>query len=131
MISKGAPQSRHETVLLVEDNDSVRLLVRQVLQSAGYTVLEATNGQEAIGIAGRHAGAIPIVITDVVMPGMHGPDLVDQLLPNCPEMRVLFLSGYTENASRLKGARGPGTSFLGKPFLPSEILAAVCELLDR
>jgi CheY-like chemotaxis protein len=105
-----------ETVLLVEDEESVRQLVRETLEAKGYKVLEAEHGEAALAMASGHHGPIDILITDVVMPGMSGRELAKQLCASDPEMKVLFLSGYTEDAIVHQGVLEPGTAFLQKPF---------------
>src|ERR1019366_3017128 len=105
-----------ETVLLVEDEESVRELVRLTLASRGYKVLEAENGEGGLRIAETCKEPIAILITDVVMPGIGGRELAKKLLALRPGISVLYLSGYTEDAVITHGALGPGTAFLQKPF---------------
>jgi len=105
-----------ETVLLVEDEESVRQLVRETLQSKGYKVLEAENGEAALRIASAHLGSIDMLITDVVMPGMSGRELSKKLDEARPKTKVLYLSGYTEDAIMQQGVFEAGTAFLQKPF---------------
>jgi two-component system cell cycle sensor histidine kinase/response regulator CckA len=105
-----------ETVLLVEDEESVRQLVRETLEVKGYKVLEAEHGEAALEVASDYHGPIDMLITDVVMPGMSGRELAKQLCASDPEIKVLFLSGYTEDAIVHQGALEPGTAFLQKPF---------------
>jgi PAS domain S-box-containing protein len=117
-----------ETVLLVEDDVEVRRIIERTLRSAGYTVLSAANGNEAIGIAQDHEG-IALVITDVVMPEMSGPQMVEKLRAGRPEFRVLFISGYTENAIVHQGVVNEGVELLEKPFLPDDLLRRLRVLL--
>jgi len=105
-----------ETVLLVEDEESVRQLVRETLQAKGYKVLEAENGEAALRIAGGHQGSIDMLITDVVMPGMSGRELSKRLCQARSKTKVLYLSGYTEDAIMHQGVFETGTAFLQKPF---------------
>src|SRR5271165_1743311 len=105
-----------ETVLLVEDEDSVRQLVRETLESRGYRVLEAANGQAAITVAANHPDQIHLVITDVVMPGLNGHELVQQLLPARPAIKILYLSGYAQDAFSTPPAAEAQKTFLQKPF---------------
>ncbi|HET7442921.1 MAG TPA: PAS domain S-box protein [Terriglobales bacterium] len=105
-----------ETVLLVEDEESVRQLVRETLVSKGYTVIEAENGEAGLRIAENHQGPIHMVITDVVMPGMSGRELAKRLTQVRPHTKVLYLSGYTEDAIVHQGVLDTGTAFLQKPF---------------
>ncbi len=119
-----------ETILLVEDEDGVRDLAHEVLESCGYTILEAGLPTEAILLAERHAGLIHLLITDVVMPRMSGPRLATTLAPVRPEMRVLYISGYTDNAIVHHGVLEPGTVFVQKPFTPATLARKVREILD-
>jgi two-component system cell cycle sensor histidine kinase/response regulator CckA len=105
-----------ETVLLVEDEESVRQLVRETLEAKGYKVLEADSGEAALRLASHHAGPIHMLVTDVVMPGMSGRELSTQLCASHPQTKVLYLSGYTEDAIVHEGVLEPGTAFLQKPF---------------
>jgi PAS domain S-box-containing protein len=120
----------HETLLLVEDEESVRKLAAHCLRNQGYTVLEAQNGAEALALCREHAAPIHLLVTDVVMPGMGGRDLADQLATLRPDVRVLFVSGYTGNAIVHHGILDPGTFLLSKPFRPVELAQKVREVLD-
>jgi PAS domain S-box-containing protein len=119
-----------ETVLLVEDEDGVRALGKAVLQSGGYKVLEARNGQEAIRVAQEHAGPIHILVTDMVMPRMSGRQLVDLLAPMRPKMGILFVSGYTDEVVLRHDLLGAGVAFLEKPFTPISLARKIREVLD-
>jgi signal transduction histidine kinase/ActR/RegA family two-component response regulator len=118
-----------ETVLLVEDEESVRELVRITLTSRGYRVLEAENGECGLRVAESCKGHIDILITDVVMPGIGGRELAKTLLALRPGISVLFLSGYTEDAVITQGAPGPATAFLQKPFTLQSLARKVREIL--
>jgi CheY-like chemotaxis protein len=118
-----------ETVLLVEDEDSVRELVRDTLASKGYRVLEAQNGQGGLAAAAMYDGKIDLVLTDVVMPGMGGRELVQQLLPLRPGIKVLYLSGYTEDAIVNEGTIESGKFFLQKPFTLQNLTRKVRDVL--
>ena len=118
-----------ETVLLVEDEESVRELVRVTLASRGYKVLEAENGECGLRIADDFKERIDILITDVVMPGMGGRELAKRLLSLRPGINVLYLSGYTEDAVVTQGTLGPGTAFLQKPFTLQNLAKKVREVL--
>jgi len=118
-----------ETVLLVEDEDSVRQLVRETLESRGYRVLEAANGQDALALAAAHADPIHLVITDVVMPGLSGHELVQQLLPARPSVKVLYLSGYAQDAFATTAAAEAQKTFLQKPFTLQSLARKVREIL--
>jgi two-component system cell cycle sensor histidine kinase/response regulator CckA len=118
-----------ETVLLVEDEESVRQLVRETLISKGYRVIEAEHGEAGLAAAAKHEGKIDLVITDVVMPGMGGRELVKQLTQTRPETHVLYLSGYTEDAIVSEGTIESGTAFLQKPFTLQNLSRKVREVL--
>jgi PAS domain S-box-containing protein len=119
-----------ETVLLVEDEDAVRTLSRLVLQSSGYTVLEARDGQEAVWVAQQHQGPIHILVTDLVMPRMSGRQLADLLTQARPHVRTLFMSGYTDEAVLRHGVLEASVAFLQKPFSPIGLARRVREVLD-
>jgi PAS domain S-box-containing protein len=119
-----------ETILVVEDQSSVRDLVWDVLASSGYKVLSAADGQEALALAQRHAGRIHAVLTDVVMPGMNGFDLVEGLKQVRPEIQALFMSGYAEDAIAPRGVLAPEIAYIAKPFTPESLLAWIRKSLD-
>ncbi len=119
-----------ETILLVEDEPSVRSLVRSVLQSNGYTVLEASRGDEAVEISQRHSEPIHLLVTDVVMLGMSGRELAERLEAIHPEAKVLFMSGYTDDAILRHGVLKAGTAFLQKPFTPEALAVKVRNTLN-
>jgi PAS domain S-box-containing protein len=120
----------NETVLLVEDEPAVRVLVRDTLRLFGYKVLEARHGFEAQLIAGQHAGQIELLITDVVMPQMSGRELAEGFAGEYAGMRVLYMSGYTESAVIHHGVLNPGTAFLQKPFTPETLARKIRDILD-
>src|SRR6266567_3711719 len=120
----------HETVLLVEDAAPVRTLARRSLEACGYTVLDAADGPSAIELSARHAGAIAVLVTDVVMPGMSGRELAERLAPTRPEMKVLYTSGYTDDAMVRQGVLSAGVAFLQKPFVPDTLARKVRDVLD-
>jgi PAS domain S-box-containing protein len=119
-----------ETVLVVEDEQPVRSLVRGILGSKGYTVLEASSGEEALRVCKRHRQPIHLLITDVVMPQMGGRELARRLTRLCPGMKVLYTSGYTDDTVVRHGKLGPGQLFLQKPFTPEALAGRVREALD-
>ena len=119
-----------ETVLVVEDQEPVRRLTRKVLETHGYAVLAAADGPEALQLAERHPGAIHILVTDVVMPGMSGREVGRRLAAQRPDMRVLYLSGYADDSIVRHGVLEPGLAFLQKPFTPEILTRRVRELLD-
>ena len=119
----GATAGGTETILLVEDEESVRQLVRDTLEAKGYKVVEAENGEAGLAAAARHMGNIDLIITDVVMPGLGGREMVERLSVTRREAKVLFLSGYTEDAILSEGSIKSGTAFLQKPFTLTESVA--------
>jgi CheY-like chemotaxis protein len=118
-----------ETILLVEDEESVRQLVRDTLVAKGYQVLEAEGGEAGLELSAAHTGKIDLVITDVVMPGIGGRELVKQLSNSRPDTKVLYLSGYTEDAIVSDGSIESGTAFLQKPFSLQHLSRKVREVL--
>ncbi len=120
----------HETVLLVEDATPVRTLARRALEARGYTVLDAADGPSAIELSRRHSGVIDALVTDVVMPGMSGRELAERLAPTRPEMKVLYTSGYTDDAMVRQGVLSAGVAFLQKPFVPDTLARKVRDVLD-
>jgi PAS domain S-box-containing protein len=119
-----------ETILLVEDAAPLRGLTRRLLEDCGYTVLDSGDPAEAIRIAGQHKGPLPLMITDVVMPGFSGPVLAERLAAARPETRVLYTSGYADDAVVQHGVFGPDCAFLEKPFTRDALVRKVRELLD-
>jgi CheY-like chemotaxis protein len=119
-----------ETILLAEDEEGVRRLVRTVLESYGYQVVEAQNGREALAVSLRHLGTIHLLVTDVVMPMMSGRDLAHRLLQQRPNLRVLYMSGYTEEAIIRHGVAAAGTALVQKPFSPTALARKIREVLD-
>jgi len=120
-----------ETVLVAEDEEWVRTLVRKCLEKQGYMVLEAENGMHALHIHARYKGQIHLLLTDVVMPKMNGLELAEQLAEERPEIRVLFMSGYTDHAALRHGRLQPGGSFIQKPFTVRDLALRVRDELDR
>jgi len=119
-----------ERVLLVEDEDDVRAVARESLARYGYTVLEARDGEEALRIAGAESGHIDVMVTDVVMPGMNGRELAQRLLAIRPGTRVLYVSGYTDDALSQHGILDQELAFLAKPFAPETLARSVRQVLD-
>ena len=120
----------NETILLVEDEETVRRFASQALEVQGYTVLKAANGREALGILSRQAAQVSLVVTDVVMPDMGGQVLADQLRDLHPDLPILFISGYTESSVIHRGLMDRRGSFLQKPFGPSDLARSVRDSLD-
>ena len=119
-----------ETLLLVEDNDAIREISARALRRRGYTVNEARNAEEAIDWALKATRRADILITDVVMPGLSGPNLAARLMQQNPKLRVLYMSGYSEDATEVHGTFWGGVPLLQKPFTPSQLAERVREALD-
>ena len=120
-----------ETILLVEDEDSVRRLARRILHHRGYRVLESRDGKEALELATHHPGKIDLVLTDVIMPEMSGRGLVERLRAVRPTAAVVYMSGYTADDVVRRGLFEPGSKFVQKPFIPDELLNVIREMLDE
>src|SRR5262249_36200646 len=116
---------------LAEDDDSVRKLARFVIEGQGYQVLEARCGSEALELSDQHQGQIHLLVTDVIMPRMSGPQLAEHLVKKRPETKALFLSGYTGEAMAHRGILDEGVAFLQKPFAPDALARKIREVLDR
>jgi CheY-like chemotaxis protein len=129
-VARSTDLSGTETVLLVEDEEAVRQLAQEVLQSKGYRVLGASNGNEAVKVAGQHVGVIELMVTDVVMPLLGGRELAEKLFVTRPEMRVLYMSGYTDDAIMQHGVLDGSAAFLEKPFAPDALALKVREVLS-
>jgi CheY-like chemotaxis protein len=119
-----------ETILVVEDEDAVRAVVRRMLERSGYTVREAADGAEALALLEASTENFDLVLTDVVMPALHGRALVEQLTARQPRLRVLYMSGYTDDDILRRGLMQPSTALLQKPFTPDALARAVREALD-
>ncbi len=119
-----------ETILVVEDDADVRDLARRVLQRQGYTLLEAGDGEEALRLAARHPGSVHLLLTDVVMPGMSGVALAEDLAQTQPDLKVLFMSGYLDDAVAHHGVLEDSVAFLRKPFTPKTLARKVRAVLD-
>ena len=119
-----------ETLLLVEDEEDVRGLARDVLVESGYTVLEAATAEDAVRICEDHESPISLLLSDVVMPKVSGPQLAQRLVDLRPELRVLYMSGYTDEAIVHHGVLEPGTAFIEKPFTPEGLSGKVRDVLD-
>ncbi len=131
--AQGTPLPRGtETVLVVEDDASVRHLARDVLESLGYEVLRASNGQHGLEVARDHRGStIRLVVTDVIMPVMGGKLMVEWLKASYPDLKIIFTSGYSEDAIQHHGVLEPGSEFMAKPYAPATLARKVREMLDR
>lgn len=124
-----APDRPAGTILLAEDEYAVRALCSRVLSGAGFLVLEAADGAQAVALARSHAGPIDLLVTDVVMPNISGREAADAILALRPETRVLYMSGYTEDDIVRHGVLRGLVAFLPKPFPPAVLLARVRDVL--
>jgi CheY-like chemotaxis protein len=129
-LKHGKPTGR-ETILLVDDEKSLRKLGKRVLTEAGYHVLEASDGAMALRIAAEQVGEIDLILTDVEMPTLGGRGMVDELHELSPGLRVLFMSGYTDNDILRRGIQKSETDFLQKPFTAEALRAAVRAVLNK
>jgi two-component system cell cycle sensor histidine kinase/response regulator CckA len=119
-----------ETILLVEDDDQVRAIVRSVLRRAGYTVLDARNGSDAMLLCEQQKGPIHLLLTDIVMPLMSGKQLAERMVGMRPETRILYMSGYADNTIIEHGVVEPSAAFLSKPIVPESLLRKLRQVLD-
>jgi hypothetical protein len=120
-----------ETILFVEDHAAVRAIGVRILEEQGYRVLPASGGAEALGIAEAHVGLIHLLVSDIVMPHMSGTELGQRLREHRPEIRLLFTSGYAQNAIAAHDVLAPNVAFLPKPYVAESLLGKVREVLDR
>jgi two-component system cell cycle sensor histidine kinase/response regulator CckA len=120
-----------ENILVVEDEEGVRDLAKRILQSAGYAVLTAADGNQALEICEQNPQSVRLMLTDVIMPQMSGKQLADRAVQLCPKLRVLFMSGYTDDAIVHHGVLDPGTAFIGKPFNAADLTRMVRKVLDE
>ncbi|HKC11225.1 MAG TPA: PAS domain S-box protein [Vicinamibacteria bacterium] len=130
-VPEAGPQRGSEAILLVEDEESLRSIVREILEASGYTVMEARHAGHALEIAEEHRTPIHLLMTDVVMPGMSGSELAVRLAASHAETRVLYMSGYTDDAVVLHGVLAADVAFLQKPFTAEALAKKVREVLDR
>ena len=119
-----------EIILLVEDEDQIRNLAVTALNSRGYTVLEAPDGETGLDVSRHHAGSIDLVLTDVIMPRMNGREMVDRIIQERGALKTLFMSGYTETAIVRQGVLEPGVELLHKPFSIADLVARVRDVLN-
>ena len=127
---EAVPTGGSETVLIVEDESAVRRLAERILRKGGYEVLAAANGGEALLLCEQHGTGVDMLLTDVVMPRMSGRELAGRLVEHCPELKVLYMSGYTDNAIVHHGVLDEGMSFISKPFSAAELAFKVRQILD-
>jgi PAS domain S-box-containing protein len=129
-VALGSAPRGHETVLLVEDSAAVRKVTAEILQRCGYTVLVAPDSRVALELAARHGSPVHLLLTDVVMPGLSGRTLAEMLTAEFPGMRVLYMSGYADDAVVRHGVLNAGEAYLQKPFTPGALAVKVREVLD-
>jgi CheY-like chemotaxis protein len=130
-ISPYTSTSGETTILLVEDDELVRDLVREALELGGYRVLSAGGGAEALDKSRSYRGEIDLILTDVVMPWMNGPEVVDELVAERPEIRVLYMSAFADRMLLRSGILPPDSAFITKPFSPASLYRAVNDILAR
>ncbi len=124
----GVPAPRPTVILVVDDDASVLFASRRILAKFGYTVLEAPGGEEALQVVREHASKIDVVLTDMRMPGMDGSALVSRLVNMLPEVRIIYMSGYTDGL-REQELKAPGRAFLAKPFTVGQLTDALARVL--
>jgi hypothetical protein len=129
--AQGPPRSGGEVILVVEDDDQVRTVVSKGLPRLGYEVLVVRNAEEALAMVDKHPGRIDLLLTDVVMPGLSGPQLAERLTARRPEVRVVFMSGYPEAQDPALGFALDGRSYLQKPFALAELAEKIRQALDE
>ncbi len=117
-------------MLVCDDDDGVRTMLASVLNLRGYRILTARNGRHALEVAEAYGGKIHLLLTDLAMPGMGGLEVATVLRERDPELRVLYISGYTEDAELVSMSLGPRTYFVAKPFVPGDLTRAVSSILE-
>jgi two-component system, cell cycle sensor histidine kinase and response regulator CckA len=125
---RAQPPRGPETILVVEDDDEVRAVMQEILQDAGYTVLAARSGDDALVLLASHTGAIHLLLTDVILPGLSGEMLANRIKERRPHMKVLFMSGYTDEIVRARVSTE--SPLLEKPFTSEELVTKVRDVLD-
>jgi two-component system, cell cycle sensor histidine kinase and response regulator CckA len=129
--TSAASRPATETVLVVENESAIRTLVQMALERHGYRVLAAGSGADALEISNGHQGRIDLLITDVVIPDMNGPEIARQLAVSRPNLSTLFMSGYMDDSLTDHGLRAGHVDFIQKPFSPRVLAERVREILDR
>lgn len=129
--SESEAEPAQPTVLLVEDEVQVRQLVERLLDRQGFSILTAADGAEAVAVSGHHQGPIDLLLTDVVMPHMGGPEAAELIQLQRPAIRVIYMSGYSEEMFRLQGETVVEAAFLGKPFTPDDLRRTIRQVLAQ
>jgi len=124
------PPQRPVTILIVEDNENLRNLLQRTLEGVGFSVLSAADGAVALDLCQQHDGAIDVMVSDIVMPRLNGLQLAEQVRAARPEMKFLFITGFADEFPELRGLIKGGATILEKPFLPSELLLGVEDMLN-
>jgi CheY-like chemotaxis protein len=123
--------AQRETILVVDDEAGIRTLIAKILRREGYSVLEAGTATEAAAIAAKHGSAIQLLVTDVMLPDRNGRQLAEKLVQSLPKLKVMYISGFTDDESVRAGAFPPGARFLQKPFTLGALIGTVSETLDQ
>jgi CheY-like chemotaxis protein len=129
-VERPAAKKGNETILVAEDNEQVRSVLVHTLEHYGYKVLDADSGDTALSLAKKHHGPIDLLLTDLIMPRVGGTELAQRLRQSHPNVPVIFISGYTEEAVSAQGVEGINGVFLQKPVMPTDLAAKVREVLD-
>jgi signal transduction histidine kinase len=127
--SRTMPQG-NEMILIVDDDDAIRRLIRDALEPLGYTILEAGSGEDALAVLGRTKEKVDLVLTDLIMPGMNGQELIETILQDQPDIKSILMSGYTDDIIAERGDLKPGVNFINKPLLPIALSNKVRDVLD-
>ena len=125
------PETGTETILIAEDNFEVRSLLKKMLEGYGYKIIEAPDGEEAVRLFSENEDAVRLLLLDVVLPGKNGKEAGDEIMKIRPDVKILFMSGYTSDVIRQKGIMEPKMEFISKPIMPRELLLKIREMLDR
>jgi DNA-binding NtrC family response regulator len=127
----GLKKKGSETILLTEDNQNVRQMVKNILTRQGYEVIEAEDGEDALNLLGSCDKDVHLLLTDVIMPGMNGRDLYNMALKKRPGLKVIYMSGYTDNVIEHYGVLNEEVRFIQKPFSPNDLINTLQEILNQ
>ena len=120
-----------KTILVVDDAEPIRDVIKKILRNSGYTVLEAKDGETCMRVCQEHSGSIHLLLIDMVMTGMNGRKVADHLLASHQDIKVLFMSGHSTETIQSQGGLDPAFGFIRKPFTPETLLRKILEMLDR